>query len=73
MRQNRDSALWIAVEKPQDELVDQCGLSRTARTGETDYPRICVLRFAICDFGVLRLALHVWRYTFGFVTPYFET
>src|SRR5262245_33892573 len=65
MRQNRDSTFWIAMQEPQDEFVDQRSLSRTARSRETNYPGICDLRFAICDFDLLRWALDVGRSTFS--------
>jgi hypothetical protein len=63
VRQNRDSALGILIQKPQDKLVDQRRFSRAARPGEADDFRICDLRFEIRDFDTLRSALGVqlWR------------
>ena len=39
MGQDRNPPIRILVEKPQDELVNQRGLSRAARTGEANHFR----------------------------------
>ena len=69
MRQNRDPALRISIQKPQDKFVDQRCFSRAARPGETDDGRVCDLRFGICDFDTLRSPLRVWCSTFSFPDP----
>src|SRR5260370_42560169 len=61
--QNRDSALWIVIQKPQHELVDQRRLSRAARPGENNYFRCsmfdvrCLMSFGCVARWLLSLGL----------------
>src|SRR5512132_3413286 len=57
------------MQEPQDQFVNQRCLSRAARPGETDDPRICDLRLATCDFDLLHSALSVRRSTFSVPNP----
>src|SRR5262249_5453759 len=63
MGQNRNSPFWIAMQKPQGELVDQRRFSSAARSSETDDFRCSMF------LPVLRWALSVGCSTFSAPNP----